>query len=366
MAFMLIEPPIVSWPGGWIGSEMFTLPQLSDLLQRSRDQVLEIGGLILTEQVYTVTPGVNRVELTDNMMRVDRATIQETNQTHRRILWHNDQQQLQTAVQETYQPAIGLPRQYATVYTPQLAIDLWPKPQNGGTLRMLVAQSGPNFNPTSVATTVGVMDDAAHILKYRALADALSTDGLSRAYAMARYCEGRWLRDMEMLDKYQSLLWCEVNGKRVTMTTLAQLDLWLPDWERSVGEPRYMAQPSWNLLQTAPKPDQPYTIVFEMVRKAPVPLADADFIQLDRSRMQSLYDYAQHIASFKMQGTEFEQTIPLLESFYNAAADYRQQQAAQSPAWADWKIKPRLERLWRPWRDEERIFIDGASREEAA
>jgi hypothetical protein len=96
-------------------------------------------------------------------------------------------------------------------------------------------------------------------------------------------------------------------------------------------------------------------MTFEAIRKAPVPVADGDFIQVGREHIQAIYDYAQHVALVKSQGAEFEISMPRYESALAAALDYRQQMAAQSPLYQASQLPSLQERWFRPLRKQQAV-----------
>jgi hypothetical protein len=59
-----------------------------------------------------------------------------------------------------------------------------------------------------------------------------------------------------------------------------------------------------------------------VVENAPVPVADADFVQVARDDLDVLIDYAQHLAAFKQGGDEFLRTMPLFKRFMQQASAY--------------------------------------------
>ena len=58
------------------------------------------------------------------------------------------------------------------------------------------------------------------------------------------------------------------------------------------------------------------------MQNAPVPSNNSDYLQIARDDYDSLLDYAQHVAAFKMGGQEFLETIPLYQNFVTHAAQY--------------------------------------------
>lgn len=350
-ALMLMEPPITAWGAGWIGTEMFTLEDVTELLEKSRDDILKLSGILVGEVTETVVPNQSRIDLSDSLIQIIRADYQEVS-SNRYILWATDSVQDQTTIRSTWQPDSGRSKAFSVNYTPQLSVDLWPPPQNDATVRLQCVSSGASFTPTATSTLFGLPEDSCWVAKYRALEDLLAGDGLSRAWKMAQYCSGRVSDGLDAMNSYLSMTWADVGGRRVPIQPLSELDIQRPSWMNGTSTPRQVYQLSWNRMAVYPVPDGIYRITIEAVRKAPVPTADGDYIQVGRESLQALLDYAQHIASFKMQGGEFESTIPLYQSAMREAMDYRSQILSQSlvggrtTAW-----QSKQDRWTRPYRD---------------
>lgn len=354
MEYALMEPPTTNWTLGWQGSEMFSMEEISNLLSLGRDDLLRQSGCIADGVQYTVTGGQERVDLAENTVHILRMSVQEVGSTSVLPMWPIDYYQAQ-AYNQTAFPGTGLPNAYITTYTPTLAVDIYPSPRTQSILRLDVVKSGAEFVPTVAASLVGLPDDASWLLKYRGLDDLLSGDGLSRAIELSEYSRKRWLDGLDLLAQYQSLMWSTINGRRMTISSLAQLSAQRPDWEGSSGTPRSLHMLNWNRFACYPVPDGEYVIELEIVRKAPIPTDDADYIQVGREQMQAIYDYAQHVALFKCQGVEFTQSYSLLEAALDAA---KEQMAALAGSSVNWVLQQRLnqeDRLMRPYRRRELV-----------
>lgn len=363
IAYALMEPPITAWGGGWIGTEMFTLGEVSDLLAKSRDDILRMSGVVAAETAYTVTPAQQRVDLNDKTAHILRCSIQEVLSTDQPLpLWAIDYYQAQSTTDTASFLTTGRPKAYVLNYTPQLSLDLYPGPLNDATLRVYSVQAGGALDPTTIATPLGLPDDVCFLTKYRALEDLLSGDGLARAPQMAQYCHQRVQDGLEVLAQYQSLLWSTLMGRRMTIASLGQLDAQRPGWQTTQGTPRSLHQLNWNLFVCSPVPDTTYTITVDVVRSAIIPALDTDFIQVGREQMQALYDYAQHVAMFKMQGQEFAASMELYKGAWEAAQEHLAAQAGSAIRLGQQLRQAQSDRLMRPFRRRE---IMEQTREEA-
>lgn len=347
--YALMENQISSWAGGWVGTEMFSLEEITSILQDSRDEFLKLSACIASSY-SVVIPGDSRVILPSDHIRILRADVTEQGSAGPLPLWVVDQVELYTTFREPSIPGTGRPKAYTVSYSPQLTVDVWPPPGLVTTINIQGVKSGATLTPTASATTMLVPDDASFLLKYRAIADLLSGDGLARCPQIAEYCEMRYQDGLESMAKYLSVLWQNDGGPRGPITSVAQWDQVRPTWRQSQGVPRSVAQLNWNTLAVRPVPDGVYVITFETIRKAPIPTSDSDFIQVGREAMQALYDYAQHIALVKSQGIEFELNKPRYEAAKAMAEEYRQQISSQSYLYQATQLPSLQEKWFRPLR----------------
>ena len=364
MLYHLMEPQIMDWPGGWAGTEMFSLAEVVDTVAKGREDLQRQTAAVVSQDRYVQSGGDQRVNLSPDLAYLRRASWQEDGQPLRRPIWPIDEHQAQTTSRSAIYPQPDQPKGYVLASTPELSMDLWPAPRNQGTVRTLEVKTGLALDPMTAAFSLQWPDDAAHLIKYRALADLFAGDGLARAPQMAAYCEERVKVGVEMVKRYQSVLWADLGGRMVTVSSLAQRDATTPGWESVPGMPKKLALPAWNLLALSPVPDQAYTITLEMVRRAPIPQSDGDYLQVGREHLVAIYDYGQHLAMLKMQGAEFlEGAQGLLQSFLEAVSEARSKWAAETPTY--WELE-RLGRLDRNWRPVWKMAADQEAREEAA
>lgn len=332
LLYNLMEDQITNWAGGWVGSEQFSLEEISDLLSKSRDQLLKLTGVVGRRQEYILAGGQQRVFLDDDLIKILRAEVDEDGSDGPLLMWAGDSQQIQSTTNGGL-PVVGRPRSYLTNYTPTLALDVYPPAQTQSTLGLHVVESDAVLDPTVAATPLGLPDDACWIAKYRTMDDLLGGDGLGRAPQISEYAASRWEQGVDALSQYQSIVWSTVGGKRMTVSSLAELDVHRPRWQQTSGTPRSLHLLNWNVFAVYPVPDGVYRLELEIVRKAPIPTSDDDFIQVGREQMDAIWDYASHIAMIKCQGTEFDQSMDLLASAQASADDYLALRASESVNW---------------------------------
>ena len=343
----LIEPQIPSWPAGWVGTEMFTLGELADSLSKGRDELLKLSGCMAQADSYVITGSQERIDLDEDTVQVLRATCDEDGSDGPLVMWATDYYEIQG---QLGLPATGRPKAFVQTYTPVLAMDIFPPARTQSTIEVQAVHSLPQLAPETSAQPIGLPDDACWLAKYRLLEDLLQGDGLAAAPEVAQYCNERWQAGLTALMQYQSILWATVVGKRMTLSSVAQLDAQRPGWQQETGTPKSLHLLNWNTFAVYPVPDADYTLQVEVVRKAPVPSADGDFIQVGREQMSTLYDYATHIAMIKCQGAELQAVAELLASAETQAADYRAKLAAPGVNWIQVERLTGQDRWMRPYR----------------
>jgi len=336
-----METPITTWAGGWVGTEQFTLDQIVLSLQRSRDELLALTGLVATSHTYPLTGGQSRVDLSESTTRVLRVVVEEDGSTGQPLpLWEADEGQLQST-SGAWLPQTGRPKAFSTTYTPTLSLDVWPPCNTQSLLTVYGIDKGTSFTPTSSATVLGIPDDCAWILKYMVIADIVSSDGISAAPPIAEYATARVKEGLDLIAQYQSLLWAGINQARSPITSVAGLDTHRPSWQSLEGTPKSFYLLTWNLLASYPVPDTSYLPISEMVRKAIVPTLDADYIQVSSDLMPVMLSFAQHLAHVKLQGIEFIQTLPLQQALMERASIYNSAASAKSLFYPSlqWRVK---------------------------
>ena len=367
----LMEPQILDWTAGWAGTEQFSLEDITELLEKSREDILRQTACIVTEASFPVIAGEQRVMMAETDQDVSigtilRASYQEADSDIVYPLYSIDYYSAQATVDTATWPAVGRPKAYTLNNAPLHCMDLWPKPANPGTLRVYSQRINlpRNLIPTQLSTLLNVPNDAAWILKYRTLDDLLGSDGLGKAPELAEYCRQRWQQGVDILSLYGSFLWAELGGRRLTISSQFQLDAQRPLWQGQMGTPRSVQQLSWNLISVYPVPDDEYTLSMDLVVSAPIPMADTDYLNIGPQYIQSIYDYAQHVAMMKVQGPEFGATIALYQDCVKAAIEHQANIAGSSPNFRHQLLQAKADRIMRPLRrsqlvDESRQIVGG-------
>jgi hypothetical protein len=331
--------------GVWQGTDQFTIYDLTNALQRRRDQFLVETGMVLSRTLMTgiIPPVGGRIPLPDNVIDVRRAAWLDTQSSLWNVMWKSDEFTRQ-ALQYSWFTSPGIPSEWSVVATPPVTLQLMSPPLNPGTMELLTVNAGAPLNP-AVGVLLGIPDDFAWVIRFGALADLLSQDGQARDPSRAQYCEQRWQEGILAARAYTSVEIAFLDGAPVPVSPLFSLDTMQPTWQNYSGPPASFALAGWNLLALSPIPDNngPYSVAIDLVRNAPVPSADGDFIQLGREELDAVLDEAEHLAAFKMGGAEFQATMKGHANFRRMALIRNQRLAAVLRSGA----QPMFDKGWR-------------------
>lgn len=307
-------------PGTWSGTDQFTIYDLTQALQRRRDQFLVETGMVQTRSLVSgISPPVSRMSLVDSVIDVRRVAWIDTLSGAWNVMWKTDEFSRQT-ISPSWFTSPGTPTGYSVAVTPPVTLQLLPPPLNPGQFEMLSVNAGAALNPVA-GVLLGIPDDFAWVIRYGALADLLGQDGQARDPQRAQYCEQRWQEGIIAARAYTSVETTFVNGTQVWVSSIFDLDTMTPTWQGATpAQPTMLALAGWNLAALNPVPDATgYEILVDVVPNAPIPATDGAYVQLGREEMDAVLDEAQHIASFKMGGAEFQATMKHHANFMRMA-----------------------------------------------
>lgn len=317
----LLEPVDVQT---WVGSDQFTMQDVISAIQRRRDQFLLETGMVLHHQKNTIAPPPDgRIYLDESIITVRRAAWQLTTgqviPLQRDDVWSFNAY-FPAWVQGPNRPDVE-PASFSVGETPPLVMQIVPPPQDTGRLDLVVIDRGPLLNPSATPNGVllGIPDDWTWVVKFGALADLLSKDGLAMDPARAQYCEARWTQGIALAKTYSSVWSVRVNNVVVPLDSVQQADNFLSTWQTGTGQPN-LALLAKNLVALTPVPDKPgididYGVTVDVVRNAPMPPSLTDFLEVGPELLDALYQYVEHLAVLKEGAPLLETTKPLLDNF---------------------------------------------------
>lgn len=325
LQYALIETPDATL---WNGTDMFTLDELAKALERRRNQFLAETASVLTRTLPVIgAPAGGRFSLTDSVVDVRRLSLLDPGGVHHH-LWRTDEYAMTAFTQGQWAVTPVPPYAYSVLATRPLEVQIAPVPNDTYTADLVTVDSGATFAPATGATLVGVPDDLAWVLKWGVLADLLGKDGQARDPQRAQFAEQRYRQGVEAANMMATVVMAEINGVPLVMDSLHSLDAYRGEWQDTTGTPDTLAAAGLNLVALSPVPNAVFSVTMDVIRNTPVPVLDADFLQIGREQLDSILDYAEHLAAFKMAGAEFAATVRQSNNFLLAAMQYNWRLAA--------------------------------------
>ena len=314
LLYNLIEPQL-NGSFGYVGTDMFTLSDIVNALQRRRDQFLLETGMVTAQSVVNgPIPPINRLSLTDSIIDVKRVAWKDATPTYS-TLWRTDEWASESFKYGWSNAPQNPPTNFSTAAVPPITLSIIPPPQASGQVELITTAAGAALNPAS-GVTLGIPDDFAWVVRMGALADLLGREGQSRDSQRAQYAEARWKEGIALAKQFTSIVTGYINGVQVFPQSIHSLSCFRSGWQNEAPNiPDTIGVMSWNLLALVPLPiSSGVSIMLDMVQNAPVPVADGDFLQIGREDLDALLDYAQHLVAFKQGGQEFVETVPIYQS----------------------------------------------------
>lgn len=307
----------------WSGSSQFSAADLLQAVQRRRDELLSGSGCTVYKANVPAVPG--RTFLPDKTIDIRRvawipvAGFGYSNSP----LWKDDNFALESYENSYTIEAPGTPETYQQSSQPPLSFDVNIPPAVPGEYEVITVDAGSALD-VSASTVMNLPDDFTWVLVFGAMADLMNRDSNAKDSLRARYCNLRYAQGLALLANAPAVMSCRINNLPTPIDSAQNMDNFRSGWQaESAGTPNVIITAGLNLIGLAPKPDAgPYGITLSVVQNAPIPVNDVDLIQVGKDEYDAVLDYAVHLASFKMGGTEFLSTIPLFERFVKQASIY--------------------------------------------
>jgi hypothetical protein len=326
----LLEPPLAAV---WTGTGQFSIAQLQVALQNRLNRFIGDTGCTVTRRIVACPPPPAEVtSLPDSTLDVRRVAWRPLPLPYNRITnpygpippyypayplgrmdeWA-EQAYVPGAAQDPMQP-FG----YSTYGVPPVSIRTIPPPIDEGAIDSLLVMSGPTVNLDPLNPVVlGLPDNLSPALKWGVLAEMLASDGPSRDYARAAYCEQRYQEFVQLAALMPMALLADIGNAGCGIGSVIDLDAFQPDWQRTTGPPSFVGMCGRNMACIGQTPDGTYGVGLWVSANASVDTTG--FLQIGRDQIAPVLDYAQHIACFKMGGAEFDQTAGLYQNLIAAA-----------------------------------------------
>lgn len=319
--YHLQEPTTGNYPLVWDGSNQFGVEDILNALTRRQDETLGLSGCTLTRELINAPIG-GRVLLDDSTVDVVR------------VAWfpvpaqgypNKPLRQTDVWAKRSFNPGWTTapekpPTSWIQSSQPPLSFDVDSVPPVNGQYELLAVNSGGAFG-TTVPTTLSVPDDWSWVVKWGALLDLLGEESNAKDSLRAQYVEKRYKDGLALLALAPAMLEVRWNNLPLGVSDVRGADNFNSQWQNYAGSPRSAYTAGLNLVALYPTPDTPipgsYGMTLSVVQNAPTLTAN---IQINREDLDTVIDYAQHLAMFKIGGGEFEATIPLFQKFMSRAA----------------------------------------------
>jgi len=337
MQYSLMEPPT---PTAWSGTAQFLLQDLATALEHRRDRFLVETGMVLNRFVslFTTLPADGRITLDPSIVLVRRIAWLNTATGSTYPLSRDDEWSLQswnrtwpsqsTLNTASFTPQTRDPLVWSVGVTPPLRVQVAPVLSLPGMLDFIVVQivgvngqSSGCFDPINPSGVyVGVPDDWCWILKFGALAEVLSVQGVSYDPRRAAYCEARYRHGISLARAASVVLAARINGQPIQLDGLANFDQFSRGWQRIYGTPVAAALAGCNLIALTPIPTATsHLVTLDVIRNAPIPVAGSDCVGVEGRVLDAILDYAEHLAMFKEGPDELQASMDLLDRFMRVA-----------------------------------------------
>jgi len=315
MKYMLMEPNPTNQTSF---TDQFNLADLTSAITLNTNEfLLETGCAVSIPADQIINAGSGRITIADDtLIDIIRAQWQ-TPEGYIYILVREDDFTANNFT-PTWKQSPGTPSRFSIFPSPLLTVQLLPPPADTGTLQLQVIASG------------SIPDDFTPYVLQGALAGLLSKSGPASDPARARYFDTRWAEGIMAGKQVASVLQAYLNEQPINSGSLFNADHFRPNWINEQGTPNSLGILGQNLVAPYPAPSEPFSIMLDVVRNAPVLVNDDDQVPLGREYYDLLINYIVHTATFKCGYAEFSFTMPLYEAFIRAAIDYNSRLTGQT------------------------------------
>ncbi|HYT08992.1 MAG TPA: hypothetical protein VEL77_15210 [Rugosimonospora sp.] len=313
----LLEPALSAI---WTGTGQFTFAAIAGAIQARLNRFQGDSGVCLT-RITQAGVGAGRTALADSITDIRRVAWLTGGAS---VLWRDDEYGAQSF--RFNAAPVTTPVVYAQFDLAPVAIEMYPPPLATGTVELIavapvVTVGGSPATVYNTSAILGIPDDFAWAVTWGALADLLALDGPGKDIPRAQYAESRYAEAVQAARMNPTVLMTQVASAPVWSGSVFELDAFSTSWEATTGTPSFAGMAGRNLVAMGPVADGTYTVTMDVTRNAIMPANDSDYLQITKDAIDPLLDYAQHIASFRMGGSEFAATARLRANFMTAAAE---------------------------------------------
>lgn len=311
----LIEPPTGST---WTGTDQFSITDLSQACSRRRNEILQVAACNMSEFSLAMTPNTSNVSLTDILLDVRRVRwVPAPSQGSPVTLQRGDSRTFQYFTPQ-YAQTTANPLRWDVIGSPPQTVTVDTKVNVPSSLQVFGMAGGADFAPPTSSPLL-MPDDWMWVLKFGAMADILSKEQEGKDLARAAYCRKRYDEGLKLMQHMPWLLQAFINGVAVDTQPLAGADRTNYEWQsRATAFPEIVVG-GVDVFAVSPIPSDTLSLSFMVVGNAPIPANGAADIQVPRDVMDAVLSEAQHLALFKMGGSEFTSSMKLHQDFVGMA-----------------------------------------------
>jgi len=300
----------------------FEVNDFVEAVQNIRDQFLLKTGIISNVRALNVTPNTNPVALPETVIQARRAYwLPAGGKGNPNPLLRIDERQIAGWGTDLLTGA-GDPGFFSAGVEPPLRLSLYPAPGNAGQIEVITQESQALLSPTA-STLLYVPTDYSAAIYWGALGQLLSMSLEAKDEARSSYCMDRYQQFVDLANLSSPVLAARIGNVTLMVDAVETLDSYTSNWRTVLvnGNP---VQPlivglSGRNLFAFPTPAAAQLSLL-LVTNAPLPVADADPVQVGDEVVEVILNYAQHTASFKLGSNEVNETIPLMKSMVELAA----------------------------------------------
>lgn len=296
----------------------FTMDDFVTATQQVRDEILQqtAANMGVLEGVE-VTPGTNQTFLPDTTLDIRRMRYVGNDSGVTTTLVKGDSNSF-LRFSPGYRQSTGTPRRYDILGSPPLALTVDVAPNESNAIELLVMNAGSAI--TSTSSPLQIPDDWIPVLKWGVLFELLSKEAESTDQQRANYAKKRYEEGLRAISSQPWLLNGFLNNEATDIVPVIGKDRYSLNWQDTPSAWPSIVVGGVDLIAPCPIPTtDAMAVTLTMVGNAPIPTADADFVQAPRDVLDAILDYAQHLAAWKMAGDESQEAEPLYQSFVQYA-----------------------------------------------
>ncbi len=320
LLYHILEPQLIS--GAWAGTDQFSLNDLAQSVTRTRNEILQ--GTACKMEVLDVlgpVPNSSRIFLPDDVLDVRRVRYAGVDGTTLTPMRGDSLSFLRFS--PDYRQTSDTPRRWDVLGSPPLALTFDTLVNQPSNLEILAMQAASELAPPDT-TPLQIPNDWMWVLKYGALQNLFNNEAEATDRQRASYCKKRYEEGLKLMQVMPWLMNGFINEVACDITAVVTKDRNSYEWQLNpVARPTIVIGgiDLVALCPTVQPLDPPAAVKLTVVGNAPQPVADGDFVQVPRDVMDSIMDYAQHLAAFKQGGDEFFETMPLYQNFIRYAVE---------------------------------------------